>query len=610
VFAGLRIEQLALPAVRLGPEAPWPILDDAGAHRLSRQQAELLGGPGVERHPTVLPYGSQDDYSREIAQTSTEVAVLDNGQLRATFLLDWGGRLWSLTDLASGRELLHQPDSLQLGNLALRNAWFAGGVEWNLGFTGHWGLTCSSVCAGRLDAPDGSPVLRLWAFERMLRLVWRIDCWLDGDSLYVRPLLHNPWSRTVPIYWWSNVAVPLDAGTRVLTDAGRAWTFDSSRNLELCAFPGDEFDQSFPDRYDFSADRFLEARGEHPWIAAVDAAGTGLGQSSGPLLRGRKLFTWGSGRGGQRWQRWLSGTGRYAEIQSGLARTQFEHLPLAPGERWAWTESYRPVDVGASATLPWSMAVNTAREAVVDRRLELADATLALIEQEPVEVLRANDGWGALEVVAGHLATSLATPFPAEALSDDQRPWVDVLATGTVPGPARAVTGVRWASRLHGDGPHDHLHRGYLALSVGNYSGAEECFRAAGSLPEALRALARLARGEQRAACYERALAAGGESGQLRTEAASAFADLGRWQRVLELTEGESQGRLGVLRCRALIGLGRLDEARGLIEQPLVLPDLREGDNPLASLWAAFAAAVGTQLPTPEHYDFSMRQDC
>jgi len=496
-----------------------------------------------------------------------------------------------------------------LGNLALRNAWFAGGVEWNLGFTGHWGLTCSPVCAGRLSTPDGSPVLRLWAFERMLRLIWRIDCWLDGATLYVRPVLHNPWPRTVPAYWWSNVAVPMQAGTRVLTDAGQAWNFDGGGKLELRAFPGTGFDQSFPDRYDASADRFLEARGEHPWIAAVDTDGVGLGQSSGPRLRGRKLFTWGSGRGGQRWQRWLSGNGRYAEIQSGLARTQFEHLPLAPGERWAWTESYRAVDVGAAATLPWAEAVDLAREAVVDPRLEVAEATLARLQDEEVQVLRVADGWGALEVAAGHLATSSATPFPAEALGEDHRPWLDVLQTGMLPGPARAVTGAEWAARLGAGGPHDHLHRGYLALSIGDSPGAEECFREAGSLPEALRALARLAVGDQRSEYYEQALAAGSQECQLLTEAATAFAELGRWQRVLELTRDAVQGRLGVLRCRAFIGLGRLNEARLLIEQPLVLPDLREGDNPLASLWAAFADAGGTQLPVPEHYEFSMRQD-
>ncbi|WP_344841667.1 DUF5107 domain-containing protein [Nonomuraea dietziae] len=50
-----------------------------------------------------------------------------------------GGRLWSLVELSTGRELLHRNPVIQPANLALRDAWFAGGVEWNLGTTGPTG---------------------------------------------------------------------------------------------------------------------------------------------------------------------------------------------------------------------------------------------------------------------------------------------------------------------------------------------------------------------------------------------------------------------------------------------------------------------------------------
>src|SRR5690606_13242512 len=94
-------------------------------------------------------------------------------------------------------------------NLAIRNAWFAGGVEWNLGVTGHWGMTCDPVLAGTVVTPDGTDVLRMWAHERMLGLTWRIDAHLpDGaDRLFIHPVLANPTAADVPVYWWSNIAV-------------------------------------------------------------------------------------------------------------------------------------------------------------------------------------------------------------------------------------------------------------------------------------------------------------------------------------------------------------------------------------------------------------------
>jgi Domain of unknown function (DUF5107) len=48
-----------------------------------------------------------------------------------------GGRLWSLVHKPTGRELLHRNPNFWPANLALRNAWVAGGVEWNLGTIGH-----------------------------------------------------------------------------------------------------------------------------------------------------------------------------------------------------------------------------------------------------------------------------------------------------------------------------------------------------------------------------------------------------------------------------------------------------------------------------------------
>ncbi|MFW6162866.1 MAG: DUF5107 domain-containing protein, partial [Planctomycetota bacterium] len=131
----LRIETWAMPGADLGRESPLPPL------RTGKDLHEVKGGPGVPkdmlrnmtygRVPSFLPYTMQDGYTRRLRPREFRVAVLENECLRATFLIEFGGRLWSLVHKPSGRELLESNPVFQPANLAIRNAWFSGGVEWN-----------------------------------------------------------------------------------------------------------------------------------------------------------------------------------------------------------------------------------------------------------------------------------------------------------------------------------------------------------------------------------------------------------------------------------------------------------------------------------------------
>lgn len=618
------------------PSTALPLLDAGGAAVLAPEDAaELASGGGgdqiVDRPTTVLPYTRQDDYDRDPIEHPTTVAVLQNEHLRAEFLLELGGRLWSLRDLATDTELLHQPHALQPGNLALRNAWFAGGVEWNLGFTGHWALTCEPVHAARLTAPDGTPVLRLWEYERMLGITWRIDVWLPADSrvLLVRPVLENPTDTTIPVYWWSNIAAPQTAESRVIAPADHAWQFGYSDRLKYLPF-GDEL--SRPADAGHSADYFFDVRPDDralPWICSVDRTGRGLLQCSTARLRGRKLFVWGEGAGGRRWQEWLGGGRSYLEIQAGLARTQLEHLPMGPGQCWAWTEAYGPVDAPEAATAEWGHAVDAARAAVhadAEPWLSHGEHVLsALAGAAPDEVVHTASGWGALEVAAGHRAADPATPCPESSLGAEQRPWLDLVEGAELTTlEAAPVLGRRWTERLRAaaPGPARDYHLGLAAHAGGDTDTAVEHWRranSAGDHPLALRALAWSAaqRGELDAAVenYAAAVALAPGHAQLAVEALTTMCRAGRFEEaaqaltllpdaVLDL------GRVQYLRCRISLARGDLDTVRTLlVERVLVVPDLREGEDSLDALWTDYCRATGQELALPAHYDFRMHPD-
>nr|WP_163573288.1 DUF5107 domain-containing protein [Fodinicola feengrottensis] len=220
-------------------------------------------------------------------------------------------------------------------------------------------------CAGWVSGPKGVPVLRMWEYERLRRMVVQLDAWLPPDSrvLFVRPRLHNPHRETIPVYWWSNVAVPETDATRVLAPADTAWQFGYEAELRKTPVPGPT--DGYPARAATAADYFYDIPDDRAgWIAAVDENGDGFFQTSTRPMRGRKLFFWGTGQGGRRWQEWL-GDGRYLEIQAGLARTQLEHVPMPAGETWSWTEAYGPIAVDAQvAHGDWTRASQAAGEAV------------------------------------------------------------------------------------------------------------------------------------------------------------------------------------------------------------------------------------------------------
>ena len=646
----LRLETLNVPAAPLGPDNPLPPLtrtDDVHADvDVSEADGQMRANMAYGRMDSLLPYTMQDGYSRRREPTALSVAVLENDVLRATFLLDYGGRLWSLVHLPSGRELLHRNAILQPANLGLRNAWFAGGVEWNLGTTGHTPLTCAPVHAVRVNGADGAQVLRCYEYERARELVFAVEAWLPARSpvLLVSVRIVNPTDRTVPAYWWSNVAVPESDGVRVVAPAERAYHLGPGRRLRVVDVPGrDGDDMSYPSRAQRPGEWFFDCGNtRHPWIAALDEDGQGLLQVSTRRLAGRKLFVWGQSPGGRRWQEFLSGPGQhYLEIQAGLARTQLEHLPLPAGASWSWVEAYglaraEPVAVHGD----WNAAraeVERAQQTLVpagtlDVALAEADDRAA---SAPGEVLHHGSGWGALEerrrARLGEPPLGLAgTPFGPDTLGPEQASWVRLLGTGRLEQedpaqpPASYVVGTGWAQLVEdtADDWASWLHRGILRWHAGDRAGANaaaERSLASRENPWAHRnlAVAALVDGvPARAAAHlylarlfvpqVRALTIELLDALLRAEqpaAALAVIDgLG--------VDDRSHGRIRLLELRAAIAAGRLGRAEViLLDEDLVVDDLREGEDALHSLWAAYHEARGaaaTEHPLPERLDFRM----
>ena len=629
-----------LQAAELGPESPLPAF--VGLQRLpdaSRSPglpADMRERIAYGRLPNPLPYAVQNGYSRELVPRDLPAVRLANDRLEAYVLPDLGGRVWSLRDRRSDRDLVFANPRLQFANLALTDAWCAGGIEWNLGSTGHSATTSRPVFVGRVDTDRGQ-LLRIWEWERTRDLAFSVDLVLvPGRAVllaFVRVRNLDPEPK--PLYWWTNIAVPEHDGTRVLAPADLAWRTAYDGSIERVPVPhpdSPDIDASYPWTASAAADYFFQIPdGRRRWVAAVQPDGFGLVQTSTDVLSGRKFFLWGNGSGGQRWQEWLSGPDRrYLEIQAGLATTQLEHLRLGGADEVSWAEAYVPLHCDPTVGhADWSRA-GAAVESWLDatwRADELADWhrwwLSEIADRTPAEQLADGSGAGLAELLVRERSPDElpGTPF-GRPRSDAFRHLVGLVRNGRVDQDLAGSevlippTSAQWEGPLArvADGWWGSLMVAIRAHAAGDLERAEKCYRDSAALrPTAWsargRALLAAARAEAELAeqLYREAVRLEPGCVPLLVEATEQLLATDRAEACIELIdqapeEVRRRGRLALQRCRALLAAGRIEDAGAVLDGQLEISDLREGET-LGSLWRQAYA----DRPLPRRYDFGMQ---
>jgi len=665
----LRIETFVMPAADLGDENPLPPL------RIAKDPHTVAADPSIPREivqnmayghlPNILPYAIQDDYTRNLQPREFRVAVLENETLKATFLLEFGGRLWSLYHKPARRELLYVNPVFQPANLALRNAWFSGGVEWNIGTIGHSPFTCAPLFAARLETPDGTPVLRMYEWERIRQVPFQLDAYLPDGSpvLFLRVRITNPHHRKVPMYWWSNIAVPETPATRVIVPAQTAYRFAYQKHgLELIPTPlhnGENY--TYPTRIKHSADYFFNIpANSRPWIAALDETGRGLIQVSTPRLKGRKLFLWGTGTGGRKWQEFLSKPGEaYIEIQAGLARTQMEHVPMPAQADWSWLEAYGLMEADPDAIHgdDWLAAVQSVENAlerlVPQAQLDAEYRAGASFEDEyPIEILQHGSGWGALENIRRKHEgkppiSSTGLVFSEDTLGVAQIPWFELLQTGVLLPPKGGCSQIgfmvqtEWQEILEQavQAPKadwcSWYHLGIMRAYANDRTGARLAWEKSLKLavtPWTLRNLALLVLEdgdmEEAVSFYIKAVRMKPELLPLAVECGHALLQSEQPQKwldlITELPMGvRSAGRIQLLEAQAALAVGDFERVEQFFADDVTIPDLREGELSLSDFWLEYQtkrlsiqegipvnrelkARVSREFPVPAHLDFRM----
>ncbi|MBO5059448.1 MAG: DUF5107 domain-containing protein [Clostridia bacterium] len=587
--------------------------------------------------PTLLPHQVQNQYDRARIDLELDAAVLENEYLKATFVTSLGGRLWSLYDKKAGKELLYANDVFQPGNLALRNAWFSGGVEWNIGIKGHNMWTCSPLFAEELKDKDGNPMLRMYEYERIRGVAYSITAKLEKDVLLVRPEIENTSDNEVYMYWWSNIAVDETPDTRVIAPCEQSFRCayeEGAYFLGNADIPvNDGVDVTYTTNLERSRDFFYKIpENEKKWITAVNEAGYGLIHMSTPELTGRKVFAWGEGAGGKHWNEWLSDCGKkYIEIQAGLLKTQLEHFPMAAKSTLSWTEGY-----GAFQGNPeilhgrdWNCVIDEVKNNINKQQMIVENAEFEIAGKGELKYM--GSGWGAIENMIREAPISNHLDFPEASVNGECAEWVKLLKTGELDIPNKNapiksyVKGEFWIEKLKAtkDSWYKFNQLGVTIFATnGNIDGAYKAFLKSVELePNAwsYRNLAQIEKNEYRnlvkASEYmEKAIAEKNDYQPLWVNYAEALAATKNFKKWTEVYEQDipqnlkADGRLKMFYALALTETDRYEEALAILMDNFVMPDIKEGEFSISHIWLQIhrkmlAADEITEITDDEIYE-------
>lgn len=593
--AGLN-EQNNLPDITAPENSLWFECDKT----ISEKEKELIGKGMVV---SVLPYKIQDMYDANLQQREYTSAVLENEYLRAEFLPEFGGRLWSLYDKKLKKDIIYKNDALIFRNLALRNAWFAGGVEWNVGVRGHSYFTCSPLFTKKVKGKLGHDILRMYEYEEIRGLVYCIEATLEKDNLVVNITVKNVNNKHTYMYWWSNIAIEQKEGTRFFVPCKKSFV-TSYRNGGFCI---SKVDIPYVDSKDISnpyhpydaIDYFFDIPDKNKkWISSIESDGKGLLQYSDNTLFGRKAFLWGNLPGGKHWNSWLTYGRDYYEIQAGLLKTQFEHFIAEPNEEFNWCEVYRGIDIDSNSGEYAEICEKI--DAIVPNKLDFSEIFTATEEEKCVVYGR---GKGYLFERIEKRKFHEKCEFPLESVGENEQYYLDILDKKETIGNENTefISGEKWKEVIETKENLTAFDKYILALIYYRKQDFEQSLDLlTQSVKESeryysLMALALLSsnvfKDHKKALKFsQRAVEIVPEDVQVAIKYSEIAIRAQEYKMFAKYYDNAAQniknnGRIRMYMGQCLVKEGELERAKEFINKDLVVEDFKEGEYSVSSIW-------------------------
>lgn len=304
----------------------------------------------------MYPYFRYDGFSNLSEDKAWTVVELENDFLTLKIFPEIGGKIWSVVDKTTGKELFYGNNVVKFRDISMRGPWTSGGIEFNYGVMGH-APSCSFPVNYLIRTnDDGSVSCFINDLDLLTRTFWSVEINLPKDKGWftTQSFWHNKTSGTQPYYNWVNAGILrtpdlslINRGTHSLEHDGSAynWPMDEKRNKDLSLVAGNNFGE----------DKSYHVLGRHTssFGAFWPSDNVGVMQYTRREEKlGRKIFLWASSEQGEIWKDLLSDQDEhYVEIQSGRlfnqnypisSLTPFRQIGFAPYATDTWNEYWFP----------------------------------------------------------------------------------------------------------------------------------------------------------------------------------------------------------------------------------------------------------------------------
>ncbi|MEN6626267.1 MAG: DUF5107 domain-containing protein [Candidatus Sumerlaeia bacterium] len=295
----------------------------------------------------IYPYTLQDEFTTKCVSQDHKAMFLENEYLKVTVLPDIGGRIHSVFDKTTNREMFHMNDCIRPARIALRGAWVSGGVEWNAGPQSHTVMAYDKLNAVHELHVDGSASIVVSHTQLDTGLRWQVRMTLrPGVAVLDEQIrIYNPTDAVHPYFFWNNTSFTNNGdGTRLIWPA-----------TLICDHWGTKFtrwpindegvDMTCMKNYQDTAAMFT-VNCVYDFFGAYNSdSDRGMVQfADHRVLPGKKCWTWGKSNYGVMRQKFLGEKDtEYIEVQSGPLPTQSDYEFLDPHRQVAWEECWYPV---------------------------------------------------------------------------------------------------------------------------------------------------------------------------------------------------------------------------------------------------------------------------
>lgn len=294
----------------------------------------------------VYPYVSYCETANRPEPKKYDFIVLENDHIKVTICPDLGGKVTSMIDKKSGKDVLYTPDVIRPTRILPRFYFTAGGIE--VSFPISHSPSQNEHVDYKIDNTGGRVYVTCGERELRFGMQWSAEYSLgpNDDFLTERAVFYNPGTEAYPWMSWSNAAIPSAPDTRFYFPKGRVLSHSSKVDTIDWEKQGPKTQSDIKEMTGY----FWESKDANAFGAFTPSLGTGLYHiAKESVAPGMKLWSYGVA-GDTAWSM-LSTAKRqqYLEIQGGPLGDQSIKVQLKPGEtRWHteyWIPADKPLDI-------------------------------------------------------------------------------------------------------------------------------------------------------------------------------------------------------------------------------------------------------------------------